>query len=317
MGTAELGRPSLDRLMASSEWRLRAVITQPDRPKGRHLKLQPSPIKEQALQLGLPILQPEKCRSESFLDELRAFDPDLVVVVAYGQILPKTLLEIPRLGCLNVHASLLPKYRGAAPIQWAILNDEAETGVTIMQMDPGLDTGPILAQEKTPINESDNAQTLHDRLAQIGGRLLLETIPGYVSAAVPPRPQPSEGASYARKITKEDGLLVWEQPARALWNRFRALSPWPGVFTFFKDGQRVARLKVWSAEIVPEISGNPGEVLFAGPEGIVVATGDAALRLQSVQKEGGRVLTAREFLAGHRVRPGEKFGIDPGAPLLA
>ena len=186
MGTAELSCDSLRALIASPDFQVVAVVTQPDRPKGRDLKLQPSPVKELALRENLPVLQPEKARSESFLEELRALQPDLIAVAAYGQILPKSILDLPRFGCLNVHTSLLPRYRGAAPIQWAILNGDAETGVTIMKMDAGLDTGDILTQDSTPIRPEDNSETLHDRLARMGAELLVRTIPDYVAGKLTP-----------------------------------------------------------------------------------------------------------------------------------
>src|SRR5689334_8844374 len=181
IGTPELTAVSLRRLIATSEFQIVAVVTQPDQPKGRGLKLQPSPVKEVALHANLPILQPQRAREENFIQELAALKPELIAVAAYGQILPKAILDLPRFGCLNVHTSLLPKYRGAAPIQWAILNDEPETGVTIMKMDVGMDTGDMLTQRKTPIASEDNSQTLHDRLAKMGAELLVQTIPEYVS----------------------------------------------------------------------------------------------------------------------------------------
>src|SRR3989442_1238433 len=226
-GTAELACASLSALLESSAFNVAGVVTQPDRPKGRNLHTQPSPVKVLAAGKPLPLLQPERARNEHFVQTLGAFQPDLIVVVAYGQILPKTLLELPRFGGVNVHASLLPKYRGAAPIQWAILNDERETGVTIMKMDEGLDTGDLLALQATPIAPADNAQTLRNRLGMIGAGLLVKTVPEYIAGTIVPRKQPQAGASYARKITKEDGRLDWTQPARSLWNRVRALVPWP------------------------------------------------------------------------------------------
>src|SRR5438477_27188 len=196
MGTAELACASLEALISESSFELASVVTQPDRPKGRDLNLQASPIKSLALKRGLKILQPERARNEAFIEELRSLQPDMIVVAAYGQILPPALLEIPRFGCLNVHASLLPKYRGAAPIQWAILNDEAETGVTIMKMDAGLDTGEMLSREATPISPEDTAETLHDRLAEMGAHLLVRTIPEHVTGRIQPQPQPAEGMTY-------------------------------------------------------------------------------------------------------------------------
>ncbi len=305
-GTAELACASLSALHKSGFCEVIAVVTQPDKPKGRDLALQPTPVKARALNLGLAVLQPLKARAPDFLQEIAALKPDLVVVAAYGQILSQSLLDLPRFGCLNVHTSLLPKYRGAAPIQWAILEDQSETGVTIMKMDAGLDTGDILAQQVIPILPADNAQTLHDQLAQLGADLLLQTIPDYVDGRITPRKQPVDGASYARKITKEDGHLDWTQPARLLWNRVRAFTPWPGAFTFLPNVEKSPLLKIWRAEVVESIVGQPGEVLPADGSGILVACGEHALRLLEVQREGGKRLRAQQFLAGYPLR-GQRF----------
>jgi methionyl-tRNA formyltransferase len=307
MGTAELACASLAALTREQDFRVVAVVTQPDRPSGRALKLQPSPVKEVALKAGLPVLQPAKARDESFIGELRELTPDLIVVVAYGQILPKAILDLPRFGCLNVHTSLLPKHRGAAPIQWAILEGDAATGVTIMQMDAGLDTGPILSQQTTPIQTEDNSQTLHDRLAQIGANLLVQTIRDFVAGKISAHPQPAEGASYARKITKEDGLLDWSQPARVLWNRIRAFTPWPAAFTHLQVNDRKLLLKIWRGEVV-ENSGEPGTVLRADKSGIVVACGTDALRVLELQPESSRRMSVADFLAGHHLKSGDHLG---------
>ena len=306
-GTAGLACPSLSALAQSSGFELAAVVTQPDKPKGRNLTLQPSPVRILATQKGLPVLQPERARSETFFQELAPLRPDLIVVVAYGQILPGQILDLPRFGCLNVHASLLPKYRGAAPIQWAILNDEKETGVTLMKLDPGLDTGDILTRQATPIDADDDAQTLHDRLAAIGAELLLKTIPDYVAGRILPSKQPQESAGYARKLTKEDGRLDWNQPARALWNRVRAFVPWPGAYTFLSAESKPQLLKVWQAEVAGESHGLPGEILEAGKNGIVVACEQQSLRILVLQREGGRRLSARHFLAGHPLTSGQRL----------
>jgi methionyl-tRNA formyltransferase len=232
MGTAELSCASLEALARDEKFHVVAVVTQPDKPKGRELKLTPSPVKILAEQLKLPVLQPFKARDEKFIGELRELKSGLIVVVAYGQILPQGILDLPQFGCLNVHTSLLPKYRGAAPIQRAIADGETKTGVTIMKMDAGLDTGEIISQTRTPISPEDNSQTLHDRLAQLGAKLLVETIPDYVAVKILPKPQPAEGASYAAKIKKEDGRIDWNLPAQKILNRLRAFTPWPGAFTF-------------------------------------------------------------------------------------
>jgi methionyl-tRNA formyltransferase len=249
-------------------------------------------------------------------------------VAAYGHILPKDILDLPRFGCVNVHTSLLPKYRGAAPIQWAILNGETETGVTIMKMDAGMDTGAILAQAATPISPEDNSQTLHDRLARMGADLLVATLRDSATGRIQPRAQPAEGVSYAPKIKKQDGQIHWEQPAASIWNRVRAMIPWPGAFTFLQGEPQAHLLKIWQAEVTSpreilscapcgggqrvisrgEGTGAPGEVLRADKAGVVVACGSDALRILGLQREGGRRMSAQEFLAGHLLTPGQKLG---------
>jgi len=306
-GTAELACASLSALTESPAFTVAAVVTQPDRPKGRKLHPQPSPVKVLAAGKLLPLLQPERARNESFVQTLAEYRPDLIVVVAYGQILPRVLLELPRFGCLNVHASLLPKYRGAAPIQWAILNDELETGVTIMKMDEGLDTGALLASQSTPITPADNAQTLNNRLATIGAGLLIKTVPEYVTGTVVPHKQPQTGASYARKITREDGRLDWTRPARSLWNLVRGLVPWPGAYTVLTADPKQSLIKIWQTAVVDSSSGLPGEVLESNRSGIVVACGQQALRIIELQREGGKRLNAQDFLAGHPLLSGQRL----------
>ena len=306
MGTAELSCASLSALLGDDRFRVAAVVTQPDKPKGRNLAAQPSPVKVVALAAGLPVLQPARARDEQFPAQLQAFQPDLIVVVAYGQILPQSILSLPKHGCVNVHTSLLPKYRGAAPIQWAIANGETETGVTIMKMDAGLDTGDVLSQQRTPIAPEDNSATLHHRLAQMGAELLVPTLADYVSGKILPVPQPAEGSSYTAKIKKEDGQIVWHQTAEQIWNRFRAFTPWPGAFTHWRTDSKTLLLKIWRAEVVERV-GPPGEILQADKEGIVVGCGQNALRILELQREGGRCLPARDFLAGNPLRAGEKL----------
>lgn len=307
MGTPELAAVCLDALLQAPDLRVVGVVTQPDRPKGRDLKLTPPPVKELARRHELPVLQPEKARDENFLRELAAWQPDLIAVAAFGQILPQRLLGLPRFGCLNVHTSLLPQYRGAAPIQRAILNGEVETGVSIMKMDIGLDTGAILSTERTPIDAADNAQTLHDRLARIGAALLVRTIPDYIAGRITPQPQPAEGVTYAAKIKKQDGAIDWTLPARVLWNRVRGFTPWPGAFTHFAAQSKPFLLKIWEAEPAAG-AGLPGEILSADKHGIVVACGEGALRVFVLQREGSRRMGAVEFLAGCPLAPGQRFG---------
>ncbi|MEK7781024.1 MAG: methionyl-tRNA formyltransferase [Verrucomicrobiota bacterium] len=298
MGTPELAAVSLAALLREPSFQTIAVVTQPDRPKGRDLKLQPSPVKQLALAAGVPVLQPLKAREESFIAELRTLQPEIIAVAAFGQILPKSILELPRFGCLNVHTSLLPKYRGASPIQSAILNGDAETGVTIMKMDVGLDTGDILTQRATPIQDADNAATLHDRLAQLGAELLVQTIPGYAAGKIQPQRQQHELATHVAKIKKEDGRIDWTQPARGIWDRIRAFTPWPGAFTFLPGQPQPVLLKIWQAEVVSQ-NGAAGKVLSADKTGIVIGCGEGLLRVTNLQREGGRRMNAAEFLAGH------------------
>jgi methionyl-tRNA formyltransferase len=316
MGTAELSCASLEKLAAQEPFQVAAVITQPDKPQGRNLRLTPSPVKVLAEKLHLPVLQPARARDEKFISELRELKPDVIVVVAYGQILPPALLDLPRHGCLNVHPSLLPKYRGAAPIQWAIANGDAETGVVIMKMDAGLDTGPVLSLRRTPIHPTDDSQILHDRLAQLGAELLAETLPDYVAGKISPQPQAATGAIYAAKIKREDGRIDWPSPAEKIWNRLRAFTPWPGAFTFLPSpspvpaGVTAAKpqlLKLWRAEVCDR-SGAAGIVLTADKTGIVVGCGLNALRILELQREGGKRLMAGPFLAGCPLPPGVKLG---------
>ena len=313
MGTAELACASLNALAAAPGFQVLAVVTQPDRPKGRALKLLPSPVKEAALRAGLPVLQPERARDAAFLEELRRLAPDIIVVAAYGQLLPPAILALPQRGCFNVHASLLPKYRGAAPIQWAILNGESETGVTIMKMAEKLDTGDILAQRAAAITAGDTAATLHERLARLGAQLLVETLENAVNHTLAARPQSEAEATYARKIIKEDGRLDWAQPARSLWNRVRAFVPWPGAFTHLPGGAPLRTVKIWRASVEESLAvapGAPGAVVQADKTRIVVACGEGALRIHELQLEGGRRLTAAEFLAGHPLKTGDRLARD-------
>jgi len=327
MGTADLSCASLELLARDERFSVVAVVTQPDKPKGRDLKLTPSPVKILAEKLGLPVLQPLKARDEKFIGELRELKPDIMLVVAYGQILPQAMLDLPPHGCLNVHTSLLPKYRGAAPIQWAIADGEPETGVTIMQMDAGLDTGPILSTRRTPILPTDDSQILHDRLARLGAELLAETIPAYVAGKILPQPQPATGSTHAAKIKKEDGQINWNQPAVQIWNRLRAFTPWPGAFTFLPDQSLLGResagaetsspkvqlLKIWKVEVV-ERSGRAGEILSADNTGVVVGCGQNALRILELQREGGKRMAVEHFLAGFPMKAGARFDYSSGHP---
>ena len=313
MGTAELSCASLEALARDPRFPIAAVVTQPARPKGRELKPQPSPVKLLAEQLHLPLLQPPRARDEKFISELRGLAPDLIVVAAYGQILPPAILDLPRYGCLNVHTSLLPKYRGAAPIQWAIAQGDAETGVTIMKMDPGLDTGEIVAQRRTAIQPADDSATLHARLARLGAELLLATIPDYTAGKIQPQPQPAEGVSHAPKIKKEDGRIDWSLPAQTIVNRLRAFTPWPGAFTFW-DGKLLKIWKIRFAEVIGREETppagfvlKPGTILSADKSGILVTCGKDVVFVAELQLEGGRRMSAAEFLAGHPLKIGDRL----------
>jgi len=303
MGTAELACASLAALLASKECEVAAAVTRPDRPRGRHLQAQPTPVKRMAEVAGLRLLQPESARDPAFAAELATLQPEVIVVGAYGQILPQAVLDLPRFGCVNVHASLLPKYRGAAPIQWAILNNEPVTGVSIMKMAAGLDTGDVLSQRTTAIGPDETAAMLHNRLAAMGGELLMDTLPPYVAGAITPQPQDHAASTYARKITKADGRMDWARSALELRNQVRAFTPWPGAFVTWSVHGNARLLKIWRAQIEHR-QGRAGEVLQADKTGLVVACGTDALRLEQLQLEGGRTMTAVDFLAGHNVQPG-------------
>ena len=307
MGTAEIAVPSLQALLRHESVELVAVVTQPDRPQGRKLQLKPSAVKAAALAAELPVLQPERVRTADSLDQVRGLKPDLIVVMAYGQILPQSLLEIPRFECLNLHTSVLPKYRGAAPIQWALLNGDVETGVTLMRMDAGMDTGPIIAIRRTVITPEDTGESLYQRLSELAAQLLIESLPGWLSGTLLAMPQPTEGACHARKIEKLDGWLDWTLPSRVLANKVRGLVPWPGAF-FYRGGVERAVIKVWESRPETEtFGGEPGEVLSADCGGVVVRCGEGALRVLSLQREGGKRLGVREFLAGNPMARGEKL----------
>lgn len=304
MGSAELACASLQALRVADFVEIPAVVTQPDKPKGRDLKLQPTPVGELSAGLGLVVHKPVRARDSEFIERVRSLAPDLMVVVAYGQILPQTLLDVPRLGCLNVHTSILPKYRGAAPIQWAIVDGEKETGVSIIKMDAGLDTGPVVAEVRTPIHDEDNSQTLHDRLAILGAGLLIQTIPAFAAGRIQPRPQPAEGATYARKITKEDGRINWSRTAREIFNQIRGFNPWPGAFTMLSRDGKSRLVKIWRVRPRAEICGPPGEVVAAATDHFVVACGSGGLQLDEIQLEGSRRMTAREFQSGNAIACG-------------
>ncbi|MFZ5876375.1 MAG: methionyl-tRNA formyltransferase [Nitrospirota bacterium] len=302
MGTPEFALPSLEALRARGE-QFVAVVTQPDRPQGRGQRVSAPPVKVAALAAGIPVRQPAKVRQPEFLEWCRAAAPDLIVVVAFGQILPKTLLDIPRLGCLNVHASLLPKYRGAAPIAWAIIRGETETGITTMQMDPGMDTGPMLLQRSMTIESDDTAGTLGARLAELGARTLNETLDLLVAGRLSPTVQDSSQATLAPMLKKDDGRIDWRQPATAIHALVRGLNPWPGAWTHHAGES----WRIWNA-VVESGAGAPGVVLRADATGIAVGTGNGHLVITELQTPGKRRLVVRDYLAGHAITPGARLG---------
>ena len=303
MGTPDFAVPVLKALMERYE--IVGVVTQPDRRVGRGHKVEAPPVKVLALDNGLPVLQPPSLRRPDVVAELRALAPEVIVVAAYGQILRAEVLGIPPRGCLNVHASLLPRYRGAAPIAAAILAGEEKTGVTIMLMDEGMDTGPILSQATCSISPRDTQGSLSARLARLGAGLMMDTLPRWLAGEIEPRPQDHSQATYSRIITKEDGLIDWSQSAVEIWRRSRAYYPWPSTYTYWRG----KLLKVLRAEALPHWSGkgDPGQVITLD-EGLAVATGEGALLLREVQLAGKRALDAEDFARGQRDFVGSVLG---------
>jgi methionyl-tRNA formyltransferase len=293
IGTGEIGVPTL-RALLNSEHEVVAVVTQPDKRVGREQRIEPPPIKKAIAKTSIPILQPARIKDQQATEEIRDFAPDVIVVVAYGQILPRDVLEIPRLACLNLHASLLPRWRGAAPIQAAIAAGDCETGITAMYMDEGLDTGDILLRRSVEILPNDTGGSLHERLAQIALQALLESLRLVAAGNAPRIAQDNAYATYAPKLKREHGLIDWSESAEAIERKIRAYNPWPGAFMKV-DHQN---LKVFSASVV-DLNGQPGEVLRSD-EDLIVATGKGALSVAEVQLEGKRRMSAAEFLRGHR-----------------
>ncbi|HXE75707.1 MAG TPA: methionyl-tRNA formyltransferase [Candidatus Xenobia bacterium] len=306
-GTPEFAVPTLRRLHGE-KFEIAAVVTQPDRPKGRGLESAASPVKAAALELGLRVEQPEKLKGEAGRALLEHYQPEAVVIVGYGQIIPADLLDIPKHGWINLHASLLPKYRGAAPVQWALINGETSTGVTTMRIDAGLDTGPIFLQREVQIGDEDNAVTLAARLAEVGAETMVETLRGIAAGTLAPQPQDNSKASKAPLLKKEHGRLDWSQPARAVFNRIRGLVPWPGAYTSFR-GQLV---HIWRASLVaPEGVAQapaPGTVLVEKHALYAACGDDGWLGLDELQPANRKRLAATDFINGLHVRTGERFG---------
>ena len=297
-GTPEFAVPALEALL-DSRHRVLAVYTQPDRPAGRGRQLHVSAVKQCAMRRGIPVEQPPTLRDAPALERLASWSADLMIVAAYGLILPSTVLHAPRLGCANIHASLLPRWRGAAPIQRAILAGDQETGVTIMQMDEGLDTGPTLLERRTPIHARDTGATLHDRLATLGAQALLAALDELASGAVKATPQPAIGATYASKIRKEEALIDWRRSAVEIDRQVRAFNAWPIAETRWRGEQ----LRIWEAEpLATSAAAAAGTVLASGPQGVDVATGDGILRIARLQAPGRKPVTAMEFSNAHRLK---------------
>ena len=306
MGTAEIASAPLKALNFLPEYEIVGVLTQPDRPRGRSMKVLSSPVKQCAEKLGLLVLQPQTICSDEVLEQILSLRADLIVVSAFGQILPKSVLDLPRHGAVNIHASILPRHRGAAPIQRAILEGDNEIGVTLMKMDEGLDTGDIIAVSRTPIQATDNSQTLHDRLAELGASLLISTLPDYVGGSITAKPQDDSLSTYARKIVKDDGRIDWSLPSIEIHRRIRAFTPWPGAFTFLPVEQR-RLLKIHKASIT-ESEGNAGEILSVIGNNLLVACGQKSLAFKELQREGSQTMGVDNFLHGCPLKPGMMLG---------
>ena len=293
IGTGDIGMPTLQALL-KSEHEIVGVVTQPDKPVGRAQTIEPPPIKKALAATKIRVLQPARIKDRQAIEEIHALTPDVIVVMAYGQILPSDILEVPKITCLNLHASLLPRWRGAAPIQAAIAAGDRKTGITVMYMDEGLDTGDILLQRTIDVGSAETGGSLHDRLAKVAPVALLESLELLENGRAPRIPQDNALATYASKLKREDGKIDWTNPADAIERKIRAFDPWPGAFMKY-DGQN---LKIFSATILA-LRGTPGEILQS-EKGLVIAAGEGALSLGQVQLEGKRRMTAAEFLRGHR-----------------
>jgi len=301
MGTPDFSVPTLEALHGAGH-DVALVVTRPDRPRGRGRRVEPPPVKKSAERLGVPVIQPDTLRDETTLQTLRATEADFFIVVAFGHLLRESLLNMPKQACINVHASLLPKYRGPAPIQWAVIDGDRETGITTMLMDKGLDTGDILMTAREVIADDDTAGSLHDRLAHRGAELLVRTLGAFADGTIRRSPQDHARATYAPLLKKADGLINWKKPAARIEPFIRGMCPWPGAFTFWKN----MRLKVFKAETaaLPNAAA-PGTVLDSGSERLTVATGDGVLTILEIQGASGSRLPAAEFLRGCRIAPGD------------
>lgn len=302
MGTPEFAVPCLR--MLSKQTEVVGVVTQPDKPRGRGQKMMASPVKAFAEEKGIPVYQPVKVREEGFIEVLEGLKPDLMVVVAFGQILPQRVLDIPAHGCINVHASLLPRYRGAAPMQWSIIHGEKKTGITTMFMDAGLDTGDMLLKKEFEISEDMTLEELHDALMGMGAEVLQETLGQLSDGTLKREPQVDGDSNYAPMIGKETGRIDWEKPAKEIHNLVRGLNSWPGAYTFLKG----SKYKIWRTRVLDERpEGAPGTVLRADKSGFVAATGNGSLEILEMQAPGGKKMKARDYLLGHGIKLPARF----------
>ena len=304
MGTPPFAVPAL-KALHDNDHDIATVVTQPDRPRGRGRKISPPAVKAAALDLGYRVQQPASIKTTEFSDSIAQQKPDLLIVIAFGKILPENLLALPRLGTINVHASLLPKYRGPAPIQWAVINGEKETGVCTQMMEKELDTGDLLLSVRETIKPDDTAGDLHDRLAVKGATVLIETLRGLKDKIIQPVSQDHSLATYAPMLTKDDGLINWNKPAKSLECFIRGVTPWPGAYTFLGD----KRLKIFKSRLVEaEISGSPGTVLKGFPDELRIATAAGSLSIEEIQGASGKRLSIKDFLRGHPIPPGAVLG---------
>lgn len=303
MGTPDFAVPSLNALINGPD-KVVAVICQPDRKKGRGRKLLPPPVKVAAEEAGLPVLQPEKVKTAEFFEKLASFSPDLIVVVAYGKILPESILDLPPMGAINVHGSLLPKYRGAAPIQWAVINGEQESGVTIMKMDQGMDTGDILYPVAIPIEDQDTAGSLFEKLAQLGGAALVAAIEKLKKGELQPIPQDHDLATHAPMLTKEQGHIDWNKPAAQIHCLIRGLDPWPSAYSFLEN----KRFRFFAPHIITKtVTEAPGTVCRADNQGLLIATGEHYVLIDEIQPEGKKRMSVQACLNGTPIAPGSIF----------
>ena len=305
MGTPDFSVPALKALVEAGH-EVAAVVTQPDRPRGRGKELQMTPVKVQALAYGIPVYQPEKVKDPAFVEILRNLQPEVIVVIAFGQILSRDILDLPPYGCINIHASLLPKYRGAAPIQWAVIDGEKETGVTTMMMDVGLDTGDMLEKTVIPLDPKETGGSLFDKLSQAGGPLILSTLEKLKAGTAVRTPQTDEDSTYAKMLTKSLGQIDWSMEAAAIERLIRGLNPWPSAYTFVHG----KTLKSWDADVLKESSDGaaPGQIIRTDPHSLIVAAGEALLSIRELQLEGKKRMDVETFLRGYTIEKGEILG---------